>query len=41
MGKRCCVYQYFNKIFMMLAVTEDDHDNIRCNSDRHNGGCFR
>jgi hypothetical protein len=31
----------FYKIFMMLALTEEDLDNIRCNADRHNGGNFR
>jgi len=33
MGKRYCAYQYFMKLFMMLAVTEDDLDNIRCNTN--------
>jgi hypothetical protein len=25
----------------MPVFTEADHDNVRCNPDRHNGGCVR
>jgi hypothetical protein len=40
MGKGCCVYQCFYKLFMMPAGTLGENDNICCNADRHNGGCF-
>jgi len=40
MGKGCCVYRYFNKLFMIPAVTVDEHENIGCNAGRHYGAAF-